>query len=107
MKKIFCIFAILTLISPAFAEGEEQQQQINKAAVAAAASYVDGAYNALDSAKQDTLTSSNVTTSGTNGTGAVVTAVTANNGAVTVTKSNVQIPVGSASATTYANIWIQ
>ena len=69
--------------------------------------YVDGAFDALDTAKQDKLTSTNVTTSGTNGTGAVVTAVTANDGAVTVTKSNVQIPVGSASATTYASIWLQ
>ena len=78
---------------------------------AASAGYVKGAYNAsikavnkVADSKQDTLTSSNVTTSGT---GAVVTAVSASNGAVTVTKSNVQIPVGSSSATTYANIWVQ
>lgn len=78
---------------------------------AASAGYVKGAYNASIKAvntvanmKQDTLTSSNVTTSGT---GAVVTAVSASNGVVTVTKSNVQIPVGSSSATTYANIWVQ
>ena len=93
-------------MSPAFAAGE-QQQSVNKSSVAATASYVDGAYTALNAAKQEKLTNTNVTTSGTNGTGAVVTAVTANNGAVTVTKSNVQIPVGSASATTYANIWVQ
>jgi len=100
MKKFFCIFAVLSLVSPAFAEGEA----VNKATVAAAASYVDGAYNALDSAKQDTLTSTNVVESGT---GAVVTGVSASNGTVTVTKGEVTIPVGSATSTTHATIWVQ
>ena len=58
---------------------------------------------ALD-AKQDKLTSSNVTTSGT---GAVVVGVSASNGAVTVSKGNVQIPSGSETATTYASIWVE
>ena len=59
--------------------------------------------------KQATLTSTNVTTTGTTaGTGAVVTGVSASNGTVTVTRANVQIPVGSSSATnSYATIWIQ
>ena len=100
MKKILCFLSIITIISPAFAEGEA----VNKATVAAAASYVDGAYNALDSAKQDTLTSTNVVESGS---GAMVTSVTASNGTVTVTKSEVTIPVGSASSSTRATIWVQ
>ncbi|MBQ6012275.1 MAG: hypothetical protein IJL23_04130 [Alphaproteobacteria bacterium] len=99
MKKFFCIFAVLSVVSPALAEGE-----VDKTTVAAAASYVDGAYNALDSAKQDTLTSTNVVESGT---GAVVTGVSASNGTVTVTKGEVTIPVGSATSTTRATIWFQ
>ena len=100
MKKILCFLSIITIISPAFAEGEA----VNKATVAAAASYVDGAYNALNSAKQDTLTSTNVVESGS---GAVVTGVSASNGTVTVTKGEVTIPVGSASSSTRATIWVQ
>ena len=41
------------------------------------------------------------------GTGAVVTNVSQTDGQVSVTKGNVQIPVGSATATTYATIWVQ
>ena len=104
MRKIFCIFAVFILISPAFAEGEGQQQAINKAAIAAAASYVDGAYTAINTAKQDKLTSTNVVESGS---GAMVTAVTASNGTVTVSKSEVTIPVGSTSSTTRATIWLE
>ena len=41
------------------------------------------------------------------GSGAVVTSVSQKDGKVSVTKGNVQIPVGSATATTYATIWVQ
>ena len=41
------------------------------------------------------------------GSGAVVTEVAQVDGKVTVTKGNVQIPVGSATATTYATIWVE
>ena len=41
------------------------------------------------------------------GTGAVVTGVSQTDGKVSVTKGNVQIPVGSATATSYATIWVQ
>ena len=41
------------------------------------------------------------------GSGAVVTDVTQTDGKVAVTKGNVQVPVGSATATTYAPIWIE
>ena len=103
MRKIFCIFAVFVLVSPAFAEGE-QQQTVDKTAVVAAASYVDGAYSAMNTTKQDKLTSSNVVESGS---GAMVTGVTASNGTVTVTKSEVTIPVGSVSSNTRATIWLE
>lgn len=103
MKKIFCILFSLMFISPSFAEGE-QQQTIDKTAVVAAASYVDGAYSAMNTAKQDKLTSTNVVESGS---GAVVSAVAANNGTVTVTKGEVMIPVGGQTSNTHARIWIQ
>ena len=45
--------------------------------------------------------------SSTSGSGAVVTNVSQTDGKVTVTKGNVQIPVGSATATTYATIWVE
>lgn len=41
------------------------------------------------------------------GTGNAVTNVKVENGKYTVTKGNVQVPVGSATATTYASIWIE
>ena len=105
MKKIFCILFSLMFIPPSFAEGEQQQQQaLDRATIAAAASYVDGAYNAMNTAKQDKLTSSNVVESGS---GAMVTGVTASNGTVTVTKSEVTIPVGSVSSNTRATIWLE
>ncbi len=47
------------------------------------------------------------TTVDTVGTGNAVTAVTVADGKYTVTKGNVQVPVGSATATTYASIWIE
>ncbi len=104
MKKIFCILFSLMFISPSFAEGE-QQQTIDKTAVVAAASYVDGAYSAMNTAKQDKLTSSNVVVGTDNGP--FVSAVTASNGTVTVTKSEVTIPVGSTSSSTRAVIWLE
>ena len=105
MKKIFCILFSFMFITPSFAEGEQQQQpSLDKTAVVAAASYVDGAYSAMDTAKQDKLTSTNVVESGS---GAVVSAVAANNGTVTVTKSEVMIPVGGQTSSSHAHIWIQ
>lgn len=99
MKKVLCVFFVIGMISPAFAEGE-----VDKSTLAAAASYVDGAYSALDTAKQNKLTNTNVVVSGS---GAMVTGVTASNGTVTVTKSEVTIPVGSASSNNRATIWFE
>ena len=49
----------------------------------------------------------NALDSSTSGSGAVVTNVSQTDGKVTVTKGNVQIPVGSATATEYATIWVE
>ncbi len=70
----------------------------------ATTSYVQGAVESVDSSKQDKLTSTNVVTSGS---GAMVTGVTASNGTVTVTKTDVTIPVGSVDSQTRARIWVQ
>lgn len=101
MKKLFLIFVALIMVSPAFAVSVDNTDKSKPVA----ASYVKEAYNALDSAKQAKLTSSNVTQSGS---GSVVSSVTASNGTVTVTKSEITVPVGSASSPTdHATIWIQ
>ena len=99
MRELFCIFAAFVLVFPALAEGE-----LDKTSVAATASYVEGAYNAMDAVKQDKLTSTNVVESNS---GAMVTAVTANNGVVTVTKSEVTSPVGATTSSTRATIWLE
>ena len=99
MRELFCIFAAFVLVFPALAEGE-----LDKASVVTTASYVEGAYNAIDAVKQDKLTSTNVVESKS---GAMVTAVTANNGVVTVTKSEVTIPVGATTSSTRATIWLE
>lgn len=100
MKKLFYIFVALLLVSPTLAAGDP----IDKTAVAATASYVESAYNTMDAAKQDKLTSTNVVESGS---GPMVTGVTANNGTVTVSKGEVTIPVGAATSTTRATIWFE
>ncbi len=99
MRELFCIFAVLAVISPAFAEGE-----VDKTTVVAAASYVEGAYNTMDAAKQDKLTNTNVVESGS---GPIVTGVTASDGTVTVSKGEVTIPVGATTSNTRAVIWLE
>ena len=97
MKKAFCIFSIFMLIAPAMAV-------VTPNTKVASTSYVQGAVESVDSAKQNTLTSTNVVTSGS---GAMITEVSANNGTVTVTKTDVTIPVGSVDSQTRARIWVQ
>jgi uncharacterized membrane protein len=98
-RQIFYIFVIFFVIVPAFAEGE-----LDKTSLVATASYVEGAYNTMDAAKQDKLTPTNVVESGS---GAMVTGVTANDGTVTVQKSEVTIPVGATVSDTRATIWLE
>lgn len=104
MNKLLCFFAVFLLISPVFATGEVEQPTLDKTAIVAAASYVEGAYNAINQAKQDKLTSTNVVASGT---GVMVMDVSANNGTVTVTKSEVTIPVGATTSENRAIIWLE
>lgn len=105
MKKIFWIFAVIMCVTPVFADNDAPQSpSVDTTSVVATASYVQGAVEELDAAKQDTLSSSNVVESGS---GAVVTSVEAENGTVTVTKGEVTIPVGGATSSTHAAIWIQ
>ena len=103
MRELFCFFAVFILISPALAEGEVQHV-LDKTSIAAAVSYVEGAYDAMNSVKQDKLTSANVIESGS---GAMVTDVSASNGTVTVSKTEVTIPVGATTSTTRATIWLE
>ena len=73
-----------------------QNKAVN-AAIDAAQSTATAAQNAIN----------NLDVSTASGSGNVVTSVTQSNGKISVTKGNVQIPVGSATATSYATIWVQ
>lgn len=100
MKKIALIFAMLTIVWPSFAGATESTG-------VAATTYVAGAFNALDSAKQDKLTNGSVVVSGT---GSVVTGVSASNGQINITKGTPTVEIKDASTSAVigsANIWIQ
>lgn len=78
------------------------------------ATQADSATKATQDASGNVITTTyatkaqlNALDSSTSGSGAVVTNVSQTDGKVTVTKGNVQIPVGSATATTYATIWVE
>lgn len=105
MKKLFCILSVLAIVSPVWADDEPDLTIYQTSA--ASANYVRGAYDALTSAKQDKLTSTNVTTTGS---GPVVTGVSASNGAVSVTTGEITVPgatpSGSAPTGRYF-IWVQ
>ena len=103
MKKLFLIFVALIMVAPAFAVTVDNTDKSKPVS----AYYVKEAYNELDSAKQAKLTSSNVVVDPET-SGPVVSSVTASNGTVTVTKSEITVPVGSpTSPTNHATIWIQ
>ena len=87
---------------------------VNSATTADSATTAGSATKATQDASGNVITSTyatkseiNALDSATSGSGAVVTGVSQTDGKVTVTKGNVQIPVGSASATTYAAIWVE
>lgn len=97
MKKIFCILSVLTIVSPVLAD------EISPTTNVVTTSYVQGAYNELNAAKQDNITVSQAA-------GAIVTAVSLNDDGktVSVTRTNqVTIPVGSADNANRATIWIE
>jgi len=101
MKKVFTLFLSIFLI-PLTANAV-----ITPEANVVSTSYVQGAVDALDTAKQDKLTSTNVVYDANGSSNGFISAVTANDGTVTVTKSEVTIPVGSQSSATRAAIWVQ
>lgn len=110
MKKLLSILSVLTIISPVFADDDPVTPSIDKTQYVAAASYVDTAISSVETSmalKQNKLSSDN----GGNVTqtaGAFVTAITATNGAVAITRGDITIPVGSyASPTSRANIWVE
>ena len=87
---------------------------VNSATRADSATTATNATKATQDASGNVITSTyatktqlNALDSSTSGSGAVVTDVSQTDGKVTVTKGNVQIPVGSATATTYATIWVE
>ena len=111
MKGIFFIFAGILLVSPAMAEGA-LQLELTPTTNIVTTSYVRGAYNVLDGAKQEKLTSSgnsaNVVVDSNTSSKPLVSAISASDGTVTITKSDVTLPVGSASSPTgRANIWVE
>ena len=72
-----------------------------------AVTVADGKYTVTKGTTFATKAELNALDGTTTGSGAVVTNVTQTDGKVAVTKGNVQVPVGSATATTYASIWIE
>jgi hypothetical protein len=99
MLRLVCFLLFLVVISPVFAEDVPSNTQ-----PLVTASYVQGAYNAMDATKQDKLSSTNVVETGS---GAMVTSITANDGTVQIQKSEVTIPVGATVSDTRATIWLE
>ena len=99
MLRLVCFLLFLVVTSPVFAEDVPSNTQ-----PLVTASYVQGAYNAMDTTKQDKLSSTNVVETGS---GAMVTSITANDGTVQIQKSEVTIPVGATVSDTRATIWLE
>ena len=97
MKKVLFFFLPIFLISLS------ANAAVTPVADVASTSYVAGAYDTLDSAKQDKLSTSNVTTAGNNG---FMADVSASNG-LAFTKNEISIPVGAETSNVRAGIWIQ
>ena len=91
-----------TASSTASAAQADATQALEDAATAQSAAE---AAQSTATAVQNAINNLDVSTA--SGSGNVVTNVTQTNGKVTVTKGNVQIPVGSATATSYATIWVE
>lgn len=100
MKKLFLIFAAFVITTPAMAAVVTNNN-------VATTSYVQGAVDELGAAKQNKLTSTNVVADANGSANGFVSAVTASDGTVTVTKAEVTIPVGAATSSTRAQIWVQ
>lgn len=94
--------------------GTDGAVTVNQATNATSATSATSATKATQDASGNVITSTYATkaevsalTSSSTGSGAVVTNVTQTGGKVSVTKGNVQIPVGSSTATSYASIWVE
>jgi len=102
MKKGIYILFILMCVSPAFADNEPV---MDKTKTLTTASYVEEGINTALSTYDSTTNPNGKFFE--SGSGAVVTNVAASNGTVTVTKSEVTIPVGNSSSDVRASIWLQ
>jgi len=102
MKKVIGILSVLTCITPAFADNEPV---MDKTKTLTTASYVEEGINTALSTYD--LNSNPNGKFFESGSGPVVTNVQASNGTVTVTKSEVTIPVGSNNSNVRASIWLQ
>lgn len=102
MKKVVYVLSMLIITAPAIAETEPV---MDKTRTLTTASYVEEGINtALSTYDSNTNPNGKFIESGS---GAVVTGVNASNGTVTVTKSEVTIPVGNSSSNVRASIWLQ
>ena len=102
MRKALYIFTILTIVFPAFAEGEPT---IDKTRTLTTASYVEqGIDVALSTYDSNTNPNGKFVETGA---GPIVSAVTASNGTVTISKTEVTIPVGATTSNTRATIWLE
>lgn len=97
----------LVLISLLFLPFAVNADPISPTTNVVTTSYVQGAVDELDTNKQDKLTSTNVVPDANGSANGFVSAVTASDGTVTVTKAEVTIPVGAATSATRAQIWVQ
>jgi len=104
MKQILSILSIFVILAPAVALAEDTSPTVFESAAASAA-YVRGAYDAMDSLKQDKISISQTQS------GAVVTSVSldeTDGKTVHVARTNeTTIPVGSNNSSTRAKIWVQ
>ena len=102
MKKVLILFLPIFLIPLSANAAVTTNNHV------ATTSYVDGAYEILDAGKQVALASGNDGNITESGTGPMVSGITATSGAVTVSKAEITIPVGSASSPTgRAVMWVQ
>ena len=71
----------------------------------ASTSFVQGAYDELNTAKQDKLSNSNVSTGGSSN--GFISGVSASNGSVAFVRSEITLPVGAETSSSRASVWIE
>lgn len=100
VKNLFATVSFLSVLAAALSVAPAHAETPDSALV------TKGAVLTALADKQNKLNSGDGGNVSEDGTGNTVAAITASNGTVTVKKQNVQIPVGSATATSYASIWV-